>query len=95
MKIQILGHALNYLPYRLIATLENSYFSLSLTNVNPCIISVIRPCLERNGLIMMWYHADEESPSWQPPEIDEVENGDWVYQGRNEFYVNCHIQVQN
>ena len=25
--------------------------------------------------------------------LEEVESGEWVYQGRNEFTVNCHIQV--
>ena len=51
------------------------------------------PGLERNGVIMVWYHADSEPPSWYPPVIDQIEEGDWVYQGRNEFFVNCHIQV--
>ena len=50
--------------------------------------------MERNGLIFLWHHADQEEPSWNPPAIPEIESGDWVYQGRNEFYVNCHIQVQ-
>ena len=51
------------------------------------------PSMERNGLVYLWYHADQEEPSWSPPAIPEIESGDWVYQGRNEFYVNCHIQV--
>ena len=42
---------------------------------------------------MLWHHADHESPAWEPPVIPEVESGQWVYQGRNEFYVNCHVQV--
>ena len=50
-------------------------------------------CVERNGLVLLWHHADGLPPSWDPPVIDEVEDGDWVYQGRNEFIVNCHIQV--
>ena len=37
--------------------------------------------------------ADGEPPSWWPPVLEEVESGEWVYQGRNEFTVNCHIQV--
>ncbi len=31
--------------------------------------------------------------SWEPPQLMEVEDGDWVYQGRTEYYVNCHVQV--
>ena len=50
-------------------------------------------CMERNGLIFLWYHADHEEPDWSPPAIQEIESGEWLYQGRNEFYVNCHIQV--
>ena len=54
---------------------------------------VTRPCVEVNGLVMVWHHADGDLPSWHPPAIGQVESGQWVYQGRNEFYVNCHIQV--
>ena len=54
-----------------------------------------RTCVEMNGMIMMWHHAEGESPSWYPPEIEQVTSGDWVYQGRNEFYVNCHIEVMS
>ena len=43
---------------------------------------------------MIWHHADLESPAWEPPVIPEVESGAWVYQGRNEFFVNCHVQVR-
>jgi hypothetical protein len=31
--------------------------------------------------------------SWEPPPLMEVEDGGWVYQGRTEYYVNCHVQV--
>lgn len=44
---------------------------------------------------MIWHHADLESPAWEPPVIPEVESGAWVYQGRNEFFVNCHVQVSS
>ena len=54
---------------------------------------VTRPCVETNGLVMVWHHVDGDQPSWYPPAISQVESGQWVYQGRNEFYVNCHIQV--
>ena len=49
-------------------------------------------CLERNKLVLMWHHADQEEPDWFPPILDDVEDGSWVYQGRNEYHVNCHIQ---
>ena len=49
-------------------------------------------CLERNNLVFLWHHADEEEPSWFPPLLESIENGSWVYQGRSEYHVNCHIQ---
>ena len=49
-------------------------------------------CLERNNLVFMWHHAEQEEPGWFPPVLDCVEDGSWVYQGRNEYHVNCHIQ---
>jgi len=45
---------------------------------------------EANGFIFVWYHAENESPSWYPTD-DEV-NGKWTYRGRSEHYVNAHIQ---
>ena len=49
-------------------------------------------CLERNNLVFIWHHADKEEPAWFPPILEEVEDGSWVYQGRNEYHVNCHLQ---
>lgn len=46
---------------------------------------------ETNGWIFVWNHAEGES-SWDIPIIEEIETGEWVFQGRNEYYVNCHIQ---
>ena len=44
-----------------------------------------------NGEIFVWHHADNEEP-WEMPSIKEIENGEWVYHGRNEYMVNVHIQ---
>lgn len=46
---------------------------------------------ETNGWIFVWNHAENESP-WEIPIIQEIETGEWIFQGRNEYYVNCHIQ---
>ena len=63
-------------------------------------------CIERNRLVrgeelewtdpqvMMWYHVEEEEPTWFPPVLAEVESGAWTYRGRNENTISCHIQVQ-
>jgi cholesterol 7-dehydrogenase len=48
--------------------------------------------VEINGLICIWYHADDEPPVWVPLPLPQVNSGAWVYQGRNEYHVTCHIQ---
>jgi cholesterol 7-desaturase len=46
---------------------------------------------ETNGSIFVWYHAENDEP-WTLPSIKEIDDGDWVYHGRNSFEINCHIQ---
>lgn len=46
---------------------------------------------EMHEMIFIWYHIENEEP-WELPEIEEVESKEYVYQGRNEFIVSCHIQ---
>ena len=44
-------------------------------------------------MIMVWYHAEEDlAPEWYPCPIEEVNQGLWTYQGRNEYHVTCHLQ---
>ena len=50
--------------------------------------------LERNGFIYIWHHAESNEPDWEPPEIPEITNGQWVYRGRTEHIVNAHIEVR-
>ncbi|GBM68856.1 Cholesterol 7-desaturase, partial [Araneus ventricosus] len=49
---------------------------------------------EANGHIFVWHHAEseEQEPSWQMPIVDEIQTGKWVYRGRTEHVVRCHIQ---
>lgn len=49
-------------------------------------------CCEVNQLIFVWHHAESTAPDWRPKPLEEISNGSWRYQGRNEFLVNCHIQ---
>lgn len=49
------------------------------------------PSCEVNECIFIFYHADDVEP-WRLPEIEEIDNGELVFQGRNEFLVNCHCQ---
>ena len=47
---------------------------------------------EVNGLILVWYHSENLRPQWSPLQLSAVNEGDWFYQGRNEYHVACHIQ---
>lgn len=39
----------------------------------------------------MWYHAENEDP-WKIPIVREIRNKHWTFIGKNQFYVNTHIQ---
>ena len=48
--------------------------------------------VECNGLVYIWYHAENIEPSWQPVEVSHIEPKNeakerWLYRGRNEFEV--------
>lgn len=51
------------------------------------------PSIEINNVIFIWFHADHRDPSWYPELATEIATNQWVYQGRTEHFVNCHIQV--
>ena len=48
--------------------------------------------MEMNGLVLVWYHSHDSPPAFEPISLPEVNEGQWVYQGRNEYEVSCHIQ---
>lgn len=48
--------------------------------------------IEMHGFIFVWYCVEELEQPWSLPKSDEVQTNKMVYHGRNEFYVNCHIQ---
>lgn len=47
---------------------------------------------EVNDQIFVWFHTDETEIPWELPVIEEIEDKTLRYHGRNEFYINCHIQ---
>ncbi|XP_060880505.1 cholesterol 7-desaturase nvd-like [Metopolophium dirhodum] len=49
-------------------------------------------CCEANGFVFMWYHAENDVPSWRPARDVEAAGRGWTYRGRSEHYVNAHIQ---
>ncbi|XP_067118181.1 cholesterol 7-desaturase nvd-like [Centruroides vittatus] len=48
--------------------------------------------IEQNGFIYVWYHAEGQPALWKPPLVPEIENRLFLYRGRAEHIVNCHIQ---
>uniref|UniRef100_A0A0N4ZMH8 cholesterol 7-desaturase n=1 Tax=Parastrongyloides trichosuri TaxID=131310 RepID=A0A0N4ZMH8_PARTI len=48
--------------------------------------------IERNNAIFVWYHAEGDAPTWEIPEIYEVKDKEWSYNGRTEHEIMCHIQ---
>uniref|UniRef100_A0AC35U9G0 Cholesterol 7-desaturase n=1 Tax=Rhabditophanes sp. KR3021 TaxID=114890 RepID=A0AC35U9G0_9BILA len=50
------------------------------------------PIVERNKSIFVWYHAEGDAPTWEIPDIFEVEEDEWMYQGRTEHEILCHPQ---
>ncbi|XP_053963079.1 cholesterol 7-desaturase nvd [Anastrepha ludens] len=49
-------------------------------------------CREINDNIFVWYHTEKENTQWELPVISSIEKKELIFHGRNEFYVNCHIQ---
>lgn len=47
---------------------------------------------EINDNIFLWYHAEPNQEPWDLPVVKEIESKEFVYHGRNEFYISCHIQ---
>uniref|UniRef100_A0A0N4U8U9 cholesterol 7-desaturase n=1 Tax=Dracunculus medinensis TaxID=318479 RepID=A0A0N4U8U9_DRAME len=52
----------------------------------------IWPTTERNHHIYVWYHCDGLEPCWEVEPIEEVENGNWTYNGKTEHEICCHIE---
>jgi len=48
---------------------------------------------EENGFIHIWYHAENEAPTWWVDRVPQIHSGAWRYRGRSEFRIACHIQV--
>jgi len=47
---------------------------------------------EKNGLIWVWYHAEQKPPEWDFPALPEFENGDWSEPRTFEIELEAHVQ---
>jgi phenylpropionate dioxygenase-like ring-hydroxylating dioxygenase large terminal subunit len=43
--------------------------------------------VEKNGLVMAWYHARGEPPGWQPPDVPDYGSPEWTPPERREWVV--------
>jgi phenylpropionate dioxygenase-like ring-hydroxylating dioxygenase large terminal subunit len=51
------------------------------------------PVVERNGILMAWYHPTDEPPAWEIPELPEFgEDSDFSEVFRKSYTLNCHWQ---
>jgi phenylpropionate dioxygenase-like ring-hydroxylating dioxygenase large terminal subunit len=52
------------------------------------------PVVERNGVVMAWYHPHEEAPRWEVPSIPEFgdDAGDWSTVIRTEYVIEAAMQ---
>lgn len=51
------------------------------------------PVIERNGLLLAWYHPTDEPPAWDVPELPEFGAGSGFSEVfRREYSLNCHWQ---
>ncbi|XP_065339923.1 cholesterol 7-desaturase nvd isoform X2 [Cloeon dipterum] len=48
--------------------------------------------VEVNSFIFVWYHAQNEEPTWKLTALPQLAPSQWVYRGRSEFYISAHIQ---
>lgn len=47
---------------------------------------------ERNGMIMVWYHAEGQPPSWEVPELPEYGSDEWTPYERRSWNIRTHNQ---
>jgi phenylpropionate dioxygenase-like ring-hydroxylating dioxygenase large terminal subunit len=50
------------------------------------------PVCEANGLILVWYHADNQPPSFEIPQLPEVGNEEWTTYERRRWKIRTRNQ---
>jgi hypothetical protein len=48
--------------------------------------------MERNGLVLAWYHPHDEPPMWEVPEVAELAHPDWSTVIRTEYTIDASVQ---
>lgn len=50
------------------------------------------PAVDRNHLIFVWHHVEEQPPSWEIPTLAPLHDSDWSEPREWEFDVRAHVQ---
>jgi len=50
------------------------------------------PTVDRNHMIFVWHHEDEEPPSWEVPELPQLHGPEWSEPREWEFEMRVHVQ---
>ena len=50
------------------------------------------PTVEKNGVISAWYHALDEAPQWELPDVWEFDDPDWVGPIYTDRYIDVALQ---
>ena len=50
--------------------------------------------IERNGIICVWFDAEDREPPYLPEDLPQIATNQWTYRGCCVHYVNAHIQVR-
>lgn len=48
---------------------------------------------EKNGVIYMWHHIDNEAPSWEVPQVEGLDTWRYHCDGYSQHEICAHIQV--
>jgi len=50
------------------------------------------PVIERNGLVLVWHHAEGKPPQWEIPTLPEYQNENWTDYTRLRWKIRSHNQ---
>jgi phenylpropionate dioxygenase-like ring-hydroxylating dioxygenase large terminal subunit len=50
------------------------------------------PCVEKNGLILIWHHAEGAPPAWEVPTVEEYGSDEWTAYERRRWKIRTHNQ---
>eukprot|EP01127_Copromyxa_protea_P005168 TRINITY_DN1503_c0_g1_i1.p1 TRINITY_DN1503_c0_g1~~TRINITY_DN1503_c0_g1_i1.p1 ORF type:complete len:408 (+),score=60.90 TRINITY_DN1503_c0_g1_i1:40-1263(+) len=49
-------------------------------------------CIETNNMLLVYFHADNQEPSYMPVELPDINSGEFLYHGTSDHVIRCHVQ---